>query len=278
MLRLFLQELRFRRNAIIIWGLSLCFFPIVYISVYPAFAEQMASFNEIMDLAIYQAMGISMGSFEDYIASTVTNLVPVIVGIYAVINGTGTLAGEEDEGLLELIVTLPIQRWKILTVKAVTLGISLFVILAIVAAAAALTLVAIEGQIEATAVTPLEMFYSVIAAWPLVMALGMISMFLGAFSPSRRIAVGISTAVVLISYLGSNLTGMVEALETIEWLFVFHFFDASAQAFESGQQSSDVLTLLGITLMMYVLALFFFQKRDITVGAWPWQKGKLPAN
>ena len=278
MLRLFLQELRFRRNAIIIWGLSLCFFPIVYISVYPAFAEQMASFNEIMDLAIYQAMGISMGSFEDFIASTVTNLVPVIVGIYAVINGTGTLAGEEDEGLLELIVTLPIQRWKILTVKAVTLGISLFVILAIVAAAAALTLVAIEGQIEATAVTPLEMFYSVIAAWPLVMALGMISMFLGAFSPSRRIAVGISTAVVLISYLGSNLTGMVEALETIEWLFVFHFFDASAQAFESGQQSSDVLTLLGITLMMYVLALFFFQKRDITVGVWPWQKGKLPAN
>jgi ABC-2 type transport system permease protein len=238
----------------------------------------MASFNEIMDLAIYQAMGISMGSFEDFIASTVTNLVPVIVGIYAVINGTGTLAGEEDEGLLELIVTLPIQRWKILTVKAVTLGISLFVILAIVAAAAALTLVAIEGQIEATAVTPLEMFYSVIAAWPLVMALGMISMFLGAFSPSRRIAVGISTAVVLISYLGSNLTGMVEALETIEWLFVFHFFDASAQAFESGQQSSDVLTLLGITLMMYVLALFFFQKRDITVGSWPWQKGKLPAN
>ena len=278
MLRLFLQELRFRRNAIIIWGLSLCFFPIVYISVYPAFAEQMASFNEIMDLAIYQAMGISMGSFEDFIASTVTNLVPVIVGIYAVINGTGTLAGEEDEGLLELIVTLPIQRWKILTVKALTLGISLFVILAIVAAAAALTLVAIEGQIEATAVTPLEMFYSVIAAWPLVMALGMISMFLGAFSPSRRIAVGISTAVVLISYLGSNLTGMVEALETIEWLFVFHFFDASAQAFESGQQSSDVLTLLGITLMMYVLALFFFQKRDITVGVWPWQKGKLPAN
>lgn len=278
MLRLFLQELRFRRNAMIIWGLSLCFFPIVYIGMYPSFAEQMASFQEIMDLAIYQAMGISMGSFEDFIASTVNNLVPVIVGVYAVINGTGTLAGEEDEGLLELIVTLPIHRWKILTVKAVTLGISLLFILAIVGAGAALTLVAIEGQIEAIAVTPIDMFVSVIAAWPLVMALGMISIFLGAFSPSRRIAVGISTAVVIISYLGSNLTGMIESLESIEWLFVFHFFDATAQAFEKGQQTSDVLTLLGITLLMYALALFFFHKRDITVGAWPWQKGKLPAS
>jgi ABC-2 type transport system permease protein len=278
MLRLFLQELRFRRNAMIIWGLGLCFFPVVYVGVYPSFADQMEGFQDIMDLAIYQAMGISMGSFEDYIASTVTNLVPVIVGIYAVINGTGTLAGEEDEGLLELIVTLPIQRWKILTVKAIALGIALFVILAIVAGAAGLTLMAILDQVEGTDVAPVDMFMSVISAWPLVMSLGMISMFLGALSPSRRVAVGISTAVVLISYLGSNLTGMVEALESIEWLFVFHFFDASAQAFENGQKTSDVLALLGIAIVMYVLALFFFHKRDITVGAWPWQKGKLPAS
>ena len=26
------------------------------------------------------------------------------------------------------------------------------------------------------------------------------------------------------------------------------------------------------------LALFFFQRRDITVGAWPWQRGKIPAD
>ena len=156
MLRLFLQELRFRRNAMIIWGLGLCFFPVVYVGVYPSFADQMEGFQDIMDLAIYQAMGISMGSFEDYIASTVTNLVPVIVGIYAVINGTSTLAGEEDEGLLELIVTLPIQRWKILTVKAIALGIALFVILAIVAGAAGLTLMAILDQVDGTDVAPVD--------------------------------------------------------------------------------------------------------------------------
>jgi ABC-2 type transport system permease protein len=218
-----------------------------------------------------------MGSFEDYMASTVTNLVPVILGIFAVINGTGTLAGEEDEGLLELIVTLPIHRWKILTVKAVTLGVALFVILAIVSGGAALTLLAIESQID-TDVTPMEVFVGLLVAWPLVMALGMISMFLGAFCPNRRIAVGISTAVVLISYLGSNLSGMIESLESIAWLFVFNFYDATAEALEQGQQRRDILALLGIILVMYALALFFFHKRDITVGAWPWQKGKLPAS
>jgi hypothetical protein len=38
-----------------------------------------------------------------------------------------------------------------------------------------------------------------------------------------------------------------------------------------------MLALLGVILVMYALALFFFHRRDITVGAWPWQKGRLPA-
>jgi hypothetical protein len=36
----------------------------------------------------------------------------------AVAHGTGTLAGEEDSGRLELIVALRIPRWQIVAVKA----------------------------------------------------------------------------------------------------------------------------------------------------------------
>jgi hypothetical protein len=30
-------------------------------------------------------------------------------------------------------------------------------------------------------------------------------------------------------------------------------------------------------LAAFALALLFFQRRDITVGAWPWQRGRVPA-
>jgi len=275
MLRLLLQELRFRRGAIIGWGLGLCFFPVVYVGLYPSFAEQMESFNEIMDLAIYQAMGINMAGFEGYVASTVTNLIPVILAVYAVINGTGTLAGEEDNGRLELIISLPIPRWQIVAVKAVALGVALVLILAITSAGAALTLVAIGGQVE-TNVTAVDLFLGLMSSWPLVMAFGMISLFLGTGSPSRRIAGMIATVVVVVSYLGSNLTGMITSLESIEWLFLFHFFDATAEALENGQQLGNVLVLLAVALVAFGLAVFFFQIRDVTVGAWPWQRGRMP--
>lgn len=276
MFRLLRQELHFRRISMIGWGLALCFFPVVYVGLYPSFADQMASFQEIMDLAIYQAMGISMGSFEDYMASTVTNLVPVILSIYAVVSGTGTLAGEEDDGRLELIIASPLPRWQIIATKAIATGIALLVILAIVGLGAALTLARISSQIT-TDVLPLDVFASLLAAWPLTMSFAMISLFLGAFTPNRRIASAIATAVVLISYLGNNLTGMIESLENLKWAFLFHYFDSSANALLNGQTGGDVIALLLFSLAAFGLAAFFFQRRDITVGVWPWQKGKLPA-
>lgn len=275
MLRLLLQELRFRRGAIIGWGLGLCFFPVVYVGVYPSFADQMASFQDILDLPIYQALGISMATFEGYMASTVTNLVPVILAIYAVINGTGTLAGEEDSGRLEIIAALPIPRWQIVAVKAVALGVALLVILAITSAGAALTLLAILGEVE-TDVTAASVFLSLLSAWPLVMAFGMVSLLLGAFCPSRRIAGTLATVVVIASYLGSNLTGMIDSLKSIENLFLFHFYEATGEALENGQEVGNMLILLGVALAAFGLAVLFFQWRNITVGAWPWQRGRIP--
>lgn len=275
--KLLFQELRFRRNSVIIWGLALCFFPIVYVGLYPSFADQMAAFQEMMDLAIYQALGISMSSFESYMASTVTNLVPLILSIFALSNATGTLAGEEDDGRLELIVALPIPRWQIVTVKALAVGISLIVILMIVGAGGALTLLGIENQIE-TSVTAWDVFLSLLASWPLVMAFGMISLLLGTVTPNRRIASMAATFLVIATYLGNNLAGMVESLESIEFIFPFHYYDATAQGITQGQQTGDVLVLLGIALAAFILAVIAFGRRDITVGAWPWQRGSVPTN
>jgi hypothetical protein len=39
-----------------------------------------------------------------------------------------------------------------------------------------------------------------------------------------------------------------------------------------------MLILIIVALAAYGLAIFFFQRRDITVGVWPWQRGKLPAS
>ncbi len=277
MFRLLLQELRFRRNAIIGWAIGISFLPAMYIGIYPQFEADMEGLQNIVDLQIYQAMGISFGSFEEWFASTIINIVPIIVAIYAVIDGTGTLAGEEEAGKLELLVSLPIPRWQIVTVKAIALGIALFLILLVVAIATTVVFFAIESEIETTLVWT-DVFWGLLYTWPLAVAIGMISLFLGAFAPRRRTAALIGAVIVIVSYFGSNLSSQVSTLESIQPLFLFHYLNATADLFVTGPQTSDILVLLGVALVAFILALVFFQMRDITVGMWPWRRArKVPA-
>lgn len=274
MFSLLVQELRLRRNAIIGWGLGLSFFPVVYLGIYPAFAEEMKNLQSLMDLPIYQAMGMTMASFEGFVASTVLNIVSILLCIYAVMTGVNTLAGEEENGRLELIVALPIPRWQITTVKAIAISIALFLILVIVGAASAFTFMAIESQVE-TAVTSLDLFLSLLAAWPVATAVGLISLFLGVFCPTRRIAAVIAGVIVAVGYFGSNLAGMVPSLEKTQTLFLFYYYDATADALVNGQNISHLFVLLIVALAAYVLAVYFFQKRNLTVGEWPWRRAKI---
>jgi len=273
MFRLLVQELKFRRNTILGWGLGLCFFPLVYIGIYPSVAEEMAGFA---DLEIYAAMGMSIGTFADWIGSILIVLFPLVAAIFAIGNGTGTLAGEEEDGRLEMLVTLPIPRWQIVTAKALALTISSLLIYLIVGVASWLVFLGIESQIE-TVLSPLDMFSTVLASWPSVFAIGMIAMFLAAFTSSRRFATMIATAVLVISYFGSNLAASTPLIEPFEPFFLFTYLDGTGKAVVEGQQIGDILVLLGIGLGAFILALVFFQIRKLTVGAWPWQRGKVEA-
>lgn len=271
MFRLLWQELLFRRNAIIGWGLGLCFFPIVYIGIYPSVADQMAGFA---DLEIYKAMGMSLGNFGDWVGSIMIVFMPLVASIYAIINGTGTLAGEEEDGRLEMVVTLPLPRWQILAAKAAALVISAISMFAIVSVVSLIVFASIESQIE-TDLVGIDMVAAVLSSLPLVFAMGMISLFLAAFCSKRRIASVIAAAILMISYFGSNLAASTSALEPFEPLFLFTYLDASGKAVAEGQQTSDILVLLAIGLVSFALALVFFQLRNLTVGAWPWQRARV---
>ena len=171
MLRLIWQELKFRRNAIIGWSLGLCFFPIVYIGIYPSVADQMAG---LADLEIYQAMGMNVGTFADWVGSILVIFMPLIAAIYGLINGTGTLAGEEEDGRLEMMVTLPLPRWQIVTAKAIALTISSILMFLVASTVSLLVFQGIESQIE-TNLGGMDLFTAVLAAWPLVFAMAMLA-------------------------------------------------------------------------------------------------------
>lgn len=268
MRNLLLHEIRSRRNAIIGWGIGLIFYAMLYTTIYPEMEDQMAS---LADISVYQAMGIEMATFEGYFGSTIVGFMPILLGVYAILTATTTLAGEEDDGTLELLLTTRLKRWQVVAAKALGLlaVTAIIVLIAALGAIGAFSIVA--GQIE-TAVTATDVFTVMLSTLPLIWALLMLGLFFGALMPNRRLAMLAGFLVLIFSYFGENLGGMVESTEFIKPFSLFSYFDSSSAVFADGVAAGDVATLLIIAAVGFVLAVISFGRRDVTVGNWPWQR------
>lgn len=271
MFNLLRHELRSRRGAIVGWGIGLALFGAMYTSLYPEVGDEMAALG---DLSIYQAMGVEVGSFEGFIGSTVVLFVPIILGIYTIMSSTQTLAGEEDSGTLELVLAMPLHRWQIVSVKALALAVSSLLMLVIAGLGNALVLQAIKALVEVN-VTPAQLFVAVLNGWPITLAFAMMGLFLGAILPSRRTASLVLTVIFIASYFGENMASLVDSLNWVKPFSLFTYFDSSAAVFSEGVQGGDVALLMGAAVVFFFLALLSFQQRNVTVGAWFWQRARI---
>ena len=271
MYNLIIHEIRSRWRAIVGWGISLILFGAVYISIFPGLFEQLKS---LKDLSIYRIVGMQLGSIEGYMASVVLVYIPILLGIYCIIASTSTLSGEEDNGTLELIVAMPLNRWQILTAKAIALSVvALFImIIASIGNALILAAIIISNPIN---VTPFGLFTALMSSLPLALGFIMIGLFLGAILPNRRLSATVMTIYFVASFFVENIAGMVKSLEPIKYFSLFNYYNTTETIFTEGAQLSDILILLGIAAVFFILALICFNRRNNTVGAWPWQRGKI---
>ena len=271
MLNLLKHEIISRWVAIIGWGIGLFLFGTTYLCIFPEIEEQVTA---LADWSIYRTMGFDMGSFEGFIASMVVLSLPLFLGIYVIIASTHTLAGEEDQGTLEMLLAMPLHRWQIVSAKAIAISLTTFLILAIAGLGTGFVLNGIKAHVEVD-VTFRQLFAAVTSGWPLTLVFIMMGLFLGALLPNRRTAAITLTVIFLASYFSENLASHVESLSPIKPYSIFSYFDSSASVFQDGVQVKDVLTLLGIAAVFFVLALVSFQRRNVTVGAWPWQRARI---
>ena len=271
MFNLLIYEVRSRWRAIIGWGFSLILYGAIYMSIIPGLFEQLKSLE---GLSVYRLVGMQLGSIEGYMASVVLVYVPILLGIYCIITSTSILAGEEDKGTLELMIAMPLSRWQILTAKAAALSMVVLFIMSIASVGNAFVLAVIKTNTLIN-VTPFSLFTSLMSSLPLALGLIMMGFFLGAILPTRRLSATVMTVFFIASFFVNNLAGMVKSLEPIQYFSLFHYYNPTKMIFTDGAQLSGTIILLGVAAVFYILAVIFFNRRNITVGAWPWQRGKI---
>ena len=275
LLKLTLFELRKRRNAIFGWGLGLAVYAMMIMAIAPELADQMSSFD-LGSIPIYQAFGINEAI--DSAASLLAVYLPLfglMAAVYGAITGSNALAGEEDQGTLEMLLTLPVPRWVIVVSKALGIAIALMLIALLMFLGFAITYPSVEAAVG-TELALGDFWIASAEMLPLALFFAMLTLFLGALLPRRGHALGVGLAILIGSYLFNNLGGTVQVLEDYLPLQPFYYYNGAA-ILKGTVDGLRIATLLIAAAICLALAVISFQRRNVTVGEWPWQRIKANA-
>jgi ABC-2 type transport system permease protein len=235
------------------------------VAIYPSIAA-IAELREIFDRlpeafrALFAPGGIDITTPEGFIGAEFFSIIgPLLFFGYSIAIGAGATAGEEERGTVDLLMALPVSRGRVLLEKYV----------ALVVGTALLGVALLAGMALGSVVVGLELRYEglvaiVASAVLLSLLFGTLALFLGGLTGRRTFSIGVAFGAAIASYFVYSFSELVEALEPLRPLSAFTYY-IGGDPLGSGLDPLDVAVLTGATVVLLVLALATFRRRDLRV-------------
>ena len=264
MVTVFRYTMKRFRGQIIGWGIGLFLLGLLLVSFFDSFAGQQEALNEL--LAIYpEELMAFFGDFtnfatpEGFLGIEFFSYMPLILGIFPIIAGSGLLVSDEESGRLDLILGHPVSR------SAMLFG-RLF---AFVASSILICLIAWVGLVVPMLWSTMEVdigklllpFVSLLAE---IMLFGAIAILFSLLLPSRRVAAMTAGLILVVSFF---ITGFAEIISDLEE--VARFSPLTYYQSTDAMQGLKFDWLAGLLVMAILFILFswwLFQRREIRVG------------
>ena len=252
------------------WGLGLALYGLMSVSMYDSMAAQQETLQQMIAsypeefLAFFGGDADSLITPAGFLGMYAFSMMPVIIGIFAVLAGSGLIASDEERGRLDLIMSHPVGRTafffgRVLGVLAACLAIMLLGWIGF-------SLMLGSSSLGFTWGEMLVPFLSLFAQTLVYVALGLL---LSMLLPSRSLAAMLTGLLLVTSYFVSSLSFMDERLAALAKLMPYHYFQTALSFAELNP--GWLFGLLGSSLLMALLAWLRFLRRDIRLsgeGSW----------
>jgi len=271
---IFRYTLRRFRGQILGWGIALALLCVLLILMYDSFATEQ-QFQELLEiypseLTAFMGDFSTMATPEGWVSIEFFSYMPLILGIFGVLMGSGLLVSNEESGTLDLIMAHPVSRTALFMGR----------LLAFVTATVAILVIAWLGFIVSMTWSSMDIGWGRI--WlPLLSLLaelllfGTISLFLSMLLPSRRLAATTAGLLLVASFFITGLAKINEDLEPVAKLSPLNYYQTQ-EAFQ-GLNGTWLAGLLAAMVLFAALAWWCFQRRDIRVGGeGGWRLPSLP--
>lgn len=269
------HTLRRLRGPIIGWTAGIGIYGLLMAFFYPS----MVGLGDMTDEFIAMFPEAIFGFFENlYIIGTPMGYLDVyyfsylhlVIGILAVSAGAGLLAGDEERGILDLVLAHPVSRTGLFFGRLLGLAAALVLILTV----SWLTWVLPAGTVGLE-LGPLELLLPFLTLLAVLLLFAAIALFLSMFLPAARSAGMVTGALLVGNYLLLGLANIDERLEAVSSYTPLHYYQGGAAV--EGLNGGWLAGLLAAALLVTAGAWFLFLRREIRVGGErSWRLPRLP--
>jgi beta-exotoxin I transport system permease protein len=250
-----------RRRSLIGYAAGMAAYSLVVVALYPAF-EHSSSLDEFVKsdstaaalFGVTEPLSSSVGWLNGNIYA---NFFPLVLLLLTVGYGAASLAGQNDDGTLCLLATLPVRRSRIVLEKAAAM------VLQAVLVAAAVAACVLAGRWFDLTVTLGNAVSGSAAVALMAVDFGLVAMAVGALTGKRGTAIGVATFLAVTSYLLSSLAAVVSWLSPAKYLSLF-YWSVGADQIGSGVTLADYAVLIAVGVCALYATVIAFRRLDLS--------------
>lgn len=262
------------RGQILGWGIALAVLGLIIVPFYSTFQAQQERFLQLMEsyppemLAFFGSDSTAIATPQGYLQYYLFSLLPIIVGLFAVLAASGLIASDEEAGRLDLVLAHPVSRTRLFWGRTA----------AFAAAAMAVVLLGWLGCVLPLGASSLgvsvgQLALGFVPVLAQILIYGALALLLSQLLPSRGLAATAAGLVLVVSYFASSLGGLNESLATLARFLPYEYYQGGEAL--SGLNAAWLGGLLGASALLALLTWWRFVRRDVRLageGGWrlPW--------
>jgi ABC-2 type transport system permease protein len=263
----FIETLRRQWKGMLWWGLGIGSLALLDVIIVPSVdaLRQMAAMMETLPPFLMQAFGAGdiryLATPEGYLAVQYFGFMLLIFAIYAVMLGLNVTSNDEERGTMDMFLSLPIARWRLLLEKFVAYSL-------LIAGVILLSFLCMWlGIVITPALATVEIGKIAVATFAMLPA----SLLMLAFTilvsvivRRRGQAIALASVFVIASYFIDTLGRAASdtILAALRGLSLFAYYDGIG-LIQHGLVWGNMVVLAAATLVLVGGGIWFFQRRDV---------------
>jgi len=256
------KTLRDQRKSLAWWTIGFVGTVLMYGAFWPNIrdnAVQLTQYVKNMPEFLRNVIGsVDYATPEGYIQSEVFSFLgPILLLVYAIGAGSRAIAGEEEAGSLDLLLSAPVRRRRILLDKfwamlAATFWLTFAMWVALLAFGPAFDL---RPGLEGFTAASLNLFL-------LALVFGSVALAVGCATGNKGLAIGAPSGLALVTFILNTLAPSVDWLEPYRVLSPFYYY-SGGNPILNGLDVVHASVLLAISVAAVAVALVTFEHRDL---------------